>query len=203
MSTEPFRLTESDWRRELPTLSGRLVALREPVPQDLQSLVDLLSLEDAARFGLGESISDGVVQQFIVRARQDRAAGSAFTYVVTTLLARVVCGLVQVRQLDPGFESAEWECTLTPASRGTGVFLEAAHLVGSLAFGVIGIQRLESRVPVQNGRAHGALRKLGAVQEGVLRRSLKRGERHLDQALWSVLAEDWGSDWAPASPLVH
>jgi len=48
-------------------------------------------------------------------------------------------------------------------------------LIGSFAFGTIGTHRLEARVLLQNGRASGALRKLGAVQEGVLRHSVRRG----------------------------
>ena len=44
---------------------------------------------------------------------------------------------------------------------------------------------------VRNGRGNGALRKIGAVQEGLLRKSfLKNGEHH-DQALWTILHEDW------------
>ena len=110
---------------------------------------------------------------------------------------------MQVRQLDPGFEAAEWECTVAPASRGTGVFLDAARLVGSFTFGAIGTHRLEARVLLQNGRANGALRKLGAVQEGVLRRSIRRGSDYFDQVLWSLLKEDWGDHWVSTAPRVH
>ena len=43
-----------------------------------------------------------------------------------------------------------------------------------------------------NGRGNGALRKLGAVQEGVLRRSFLRHGHYHDQVLWSILANgDW------------
>jgi len=80
--------------------------------------------------------------------------------------AHAVVGLVQVRQLDPAFEAAEWEGTIVPSVRGTGIFVEAARLVGSFTFGAVGTHRLEARVLLQNGRANGALRKLGAVQEG-------------------------------------
>lgn len=60
-----------------------------------------------------------------------------------------------------------------------------------LAFDVIGIHRLEARACVTNARANGALRKIGAVQEGVLRRSFLRDGEYLDQVLWTVLEEDW------------
>ena len=109
----------------------------------------------------------------------------------------------QARQIDLSWESAEWECTLAPSWRGTGAFLETARLVGSFAFGSVGVHRLEARVLLQNGRANGALRKLGAVQEGVLRESVRRGSTYLDQVLWSVLKEDWGEHWVSTAPRVH
>ena len=34
-------------------------------------------------------------------------------------------------------------------------------------------------------------RKLGAVQEGILRKSFLRGGKYLDQALWAIVEEDW------------
>lgn len=191
------------WRRELPTLSARLVALREPVSEDLGPLVDLLSIGDATRFSVEEPITELGVQQFIDRARRKREAGVSFTYVVLHAGSRLVIGVAQVRALDPAFETAEWECTLVPSVRGSGVFLEVARLVGSFVFGSVGAHRLEARVLLQNGRANGALRKLGAVQEGILRRSVRRRGEYADQVLWSVLKDDWGDHWMSTAPRVH
>jgi len=62
----------------------------------------------------------------------------------------------------------------------------------------------EARACVANGRGNGALRKLGAVQEGVLRRSFLKNGQFLDQMLWSILAEEWRQAKAVWSPgLVH
>ena len=202
MAADPNILT-STWRTELPTLTGRSVTLREIAAQDLAALVTLLSVGDATRFGNDGPVSDVAVQELIDRALRDRAAGHAFTYTITLSSTRTLVGLAQVRQLDPGFEAAEWECTVAPASRGTGVFLDSARLVGSFTFGVIGTHRLEARVLLQNGRANGALRKLGAVQEGILRRSLRRHGEYFDQVLWSLLKEDWGDHWVSTAPRVH
>jgi RimJ/RimL family protein N-acetyltransferase len=200
--TDPS-LTTVAWRTELPVLVGRAVTLREPVASDLGPLIDLFALVDASRFGLDEPAPDFAIQQLIESAPRDRAAGRAFTYVVTLNLSRAVVGLLQVRQLDPAFEAAEWECMLVPSVRGSGVFLEAARLAGSLAFGVVGTHRLEARALLQNGRANGALRKLGAVQEGVLRRSVRRHDEYVDQVLWAVLKEDWGEHWVSTEARVH
>ena len=203
MPGEPSVIGSTTWRNELPSLTGRVVMLREPSTQDLGPLVDLLSLGDATRFGLDEAVSEVGVQELIDRFARERASGLAFTYVITLATARTIVGLVQVRQLDPSFEAAEWECTIAPSSRGSGIFVEAARLVGSFAFGVIGTRRLEARVLLENGRANGALRKLGAVQEGVLRRSVRRAGEYVDQVLWSLLKEDWGDHWVSTAPRVH
>jgi RimJ/RimL family protein N-acetyltransferase len=203
MANEPNSLSASTWRTELPVLAGRLVTLREPVSQDLGPLVDLLSFADATRFGMDDGVTALAVQETIGRAARDRAAGLAFTYALTLASSRTVAGLLQVRQLDPGFAAAEWECTIAPSSRGSGIFLEAARLAGSFTFGSIGAHRLEARVLLQDGRANGALRKLGAVQEGVLRRSVLRGGEYYDQVLWSMLKEDWGEHWVSTAPRVH
>ena len=192
----------ASWRRELPTLATRLVVLREPTAADFGALVDLLSIEDASRFGLEAAIDESAVQLFVERATRDREAGAAFTYVIVSA-SGTVAGLVQVRALDPMFETAEWECTLAPSVRGSGVFIETARLVCGFAFHSIGAHRLEARVQLQNGRANGALRKLGAVQEGILRRSARRRGEYVDQVLWSVLKDDWSDHRVATSQRVH
>lgn len=195
-------MPSTNWRTELPTLASRQVMLRELTLSDLGPLVDLLSTMDATRFGVDEPDIDLAAQQMIERAARDRTTGAGFTYAVTISATRAFVGVIQVRQLDPSFEGAECECTLIPSARGTGIFLEAARLVGSFAFGSVGVHRLEARVQLQQGRGNGALKKLGAVQEGVLRRSVRRGDEYLDQVLWSILKEDW-SHWVSVAPRVH
>jgi RimJ/RimL family protein N-acetyltransferase len=192
-----------DWRRELPTLVSRSVTLRELAPTDLGPLVDLLSLADASRFGADEPDISMAAQQLIAAAPRDRSNGVAFTYAITIGATRTFVGLVQVRQLDPAFEAANCDCTIAPSSRGTGIFLESARLVGSFTFGAVGAHRLESRVLLQNGRSNGAMRKLGAVEEGVLRRSARRAGEYVDQVLWSMLRDDWGDHWVSIAPRVH
>lgn len=188
------------WRRELPVLKGQTVTLREPTHDDVGPLLDLLSTADAVRFGL-DDISDIAIVNLIDRAQDERAKGLSFMYLVVA--SRQVVGAVRAKALDPMFESAEWEATLLPSLRGTGIFLEVARLVGSFTFGTLGTHRIESRVLLQNGRANGALRKLGAVQEGVLRRSLHHDGHYFDQVLWSVLREDWTTQWVSTAPRVH
>ena len=193
----------SNWREQLPTLNGRLSVLREPTLADVGPLVDLLSIVDATRFGMDEPVSHLAVQQLVERLLRERAAGVAFAHAILPGVARPPVGLIYVRQLDPSFEVAELECTIAPSARGSGIFLDAAQIVGSFAFGTVGARRLESRILLRNGRGNTAFRKLGAVQEGILRRSIRINGEFADQVLWSVLKDDWGSQWVSTASYVH
>jgi len=100
-------------------------------------------------------------------------------------------GIFQVRDLNSGFDTAEWGFAIGSEFWGTGVFEKGARLVLEFAFNKIGVRRLEARAAVQNGRWHGALLKMGAVQEGVLRQSFEKKGRYLDQVLFAILAKDY------------
>jgi len=102
-----------------------------------------------------------------------------------------VIGLYQVRSLTSGFDIAEWGFAIGSDYWGTGIFADGAHLVLDFAFDVLGVRRLEAKAAVKNGRGNGALQKLGAVQEAVLRRSFLRNGVYMDQAYWTIFAAAW------------
>jgi RimJ/RimL family protein N-acetyltransferase len=192
-----------DWKTALPTLTARVVTLREIASSDVGPVIELLSCGDAGRFGIEAANVDVAAQRLLDRALRQRTSGTGFTYAITIAASRAVAGLIHVRQLDPLFEAAECDGVILPGFRGGDVFIESARLVGSFLFGTLGAHRLEVRVPVQNGRSNGAMKKLGAVQEGVLRGARRQGDRYVDQVLWSILKEEWGDHWVSVAPRVH
>jgi len=108
-----------------------------------------------------------------------------------------------VRQLEPGFATAEWGFAIGSAYWGSGMFVDGAKLVVDFAFDTIGTHRLEARAAVLNGRGNAALRKIGALPEGILRKSFLRNGEYLDQTLWTILDEDWRSAKTFAGTRVH
>jgi ribosomal-protein-alanine N-acetyltransferase len=112
-------------------------------------------------------------------------------------------GLFQIRELEPGFTTAEWGFAIGSPFWGTGVFMEGARLTVEFAFETVGVHRLEARAAVANGRGNGALAKIGAVKEAVLRQSFLRNGEYLDQALWSIVREDWRQAKAVWGSIVH
>ena len=81
-------------------------------------------------------------------------------------------GLVQIRQLEPGFRTAEWGVALGAEWWGRGLFVDAGHLLLDFAFSELATSRVEARVASRNARGNRAVEKLGAVAEGLLRGSL-------------------------------
>lgn len=83
------------------------------------------------------------------------------------------------------------------------MFSKGAEAVVTFAFDVVGVRRLEARAAVLNARGNAALRKIGAIQEGILRKSFLRNGKLLDQALWAIIDEDWYRSKAVWGAKVH
>lgn len=179
------------WRDCLPILRGALVTLRELRLADAAPLMAMLSSEEVARFISPPPASVAGFERFIAWAHRERAAGNYACFAVLPHGSDTPIGIFQLRQLEPGFATAEWGFALGSAFWGTGAFLDGAALVVDFAFNTIGAHRLEARAAVANGRGNGALRKIGATQEGVLRKSFLCKGQYLDQTLWTILDEDW------------
>jgi RimJ/RimL family protein N-acetyltransferase len=194
----------NDWRSELPELTGSLVSLRELRASDAPALFAALSAEQVSRFISPPPSTVEGFGRFINWAIRQRQAGQYVCFAIVPHGSDTAVGIFQVRSLEPAFGTAEWGFALASECWGTGLFMDGAQLVVDFAFDVLGVHRLEARAALKNGRGNGALRKLGAVQEGVLRRSFVRNGEQLDQALWTILQEEWlhaKTVWG--SPVVH
>jgi N-acetyltransferase len=180
-----------DWRDELPTLIGQHVTLRELRASDAPALFAALSSEQVSKFISPPPATVDGFGRFINWAIRQRQVGQYVCFAVVPHGADTAVGIFQIRSLEPAFGTAEWGFALAAEFWGTGVFVDGAKLMVTFAFDVIGTHRLEARAALKNGRGNGALRKLGAVQEGVLRRSFLRNGEYLDQALWTILRDEW------------
>ena len=182
---------ETNWRQALPVLTGSMVTLRELRLADAPSLLAMLATEEVARFISPPPTTVTGFERFIAWTHRERVTGHYICFGVVPHGMESAIGIFQIRQLEPGFATAEWGFAIGSSFWGTGTFLDGAKLVVDFAFDVVGSHRLEARAAVANGRGNGALRKVGALQEGVLRKSFLRNREYLDQTLWTILDEDW------------
>jgi RimJ/RimL family protein N-acetyltransferase len=195
----------SDWRHGLPTLCGEEVVLRELRVSDALPLFAMLTTEEVSRFISPPPSTVEGFERFIAWTVRQRSAGSYACFAVTVGGFDTAIGIFQIRDIAAGFTTAEWGFAIGSEFWGTGVFQDGARLVVDFAFDTMGVRRLEARAAVLNGRGNGALRKLGAVAECLLRKSFHRGEQYLDQMLYAILDVDWRGTGtlATATPRVH
>lgn len=186
----PVSQPSAEWRAGLPCLTGSLVNLRELRMSDAPALFTAVAAEEVSRFISPPPMSVDGFERFIAWTIRQREAGQYVCFAVVPKGSEVAVGLFQVRSLEPAFGTAEWGFAIASEFWGTGMFGDGAQLVVDFAFDVLGAHRLEARAALRNGRGNSALRKLGAVQEGLLRRSFLKNGEFLDQALWTIVAED-------------
>jgi RimJ/RimL family protein N-acetyltransferase len=180
------------WRRELPILVGARVALREVTGSDAAGLFQLITRDEVVqRYIAAPPPSVVAFHGFIRWCHQQRAAGESVCFAIVPNGLEHAVGIIQIRALGLSFSIAEWGFALGSMFWSTGVFVEAAALAAEFAFSTLGTFRLEGRAATANGRGNGALLKLGASSEAILRRGLTRDDLPHDQFIWGLLAEEW------------
>jgi ribosomal-protein-alanine N-acetyltransferase len=180
----------TNWRASMPVLQAAGVTLRELRLSDAASLLAVLTTEEVTRFISPPPTTIAGFERFIEWTHRERAAGNYVCFGIVPAGYDQAIGLFQVRQLTASFEVAEWGFAMGSGFWGSGLFVEGARAVIAFAFDTIGVKRLEARSCVENGRGNGALQKIGATREGILRKSFLRNGEYHDQALWSIVTGD-------------
>jgi len=184
-------VVSTDWRDSLPILTGSMLTLRELERGDAASLLTMLTTDEVARFISPPPTTFEGFERFIEWGQLERMRGNYVCFAVVPHGGTTAVGVFQIRRLEPSFATAEWGFALGSAYWGTGMFVDGSKLAVDFAFDTLGVHRLEARASVANGRGNSALRKIGAVQEAVLRRSFLRNGHYYDQALWSIIDSEW------------
>jgi RimJ/RimL family protein N-acetyltransferase len=200
----PATTPRGNWRTGLPALSGTMITLRELRASDATDLLAALGTAEVTRLISPPPPTVEGFEKFIAWTTRQREEGKSLAFGVCLKGTDTVIGLFQVRSLTSGFDIAEWGFALGSDYWGAGIFTDGAQLVLDFAFDVIGVRRLEAKAAVRNGRGNGALQKLGAVQEAVLRRSFLRNGVYMDQACWTIFAAAWREVRSvPRARIVH
>ena len=101
-------------------------------------------------------------------------------------------GMSSFLGIDEGRQTLEIGGTYyRPHLRGTGINRRVKDMMLDRAFDC-GIRRVEFRVDIRNLRSQAAMKKLGAVREGVLRADRITWTGHVrDTVLFSILKDEW------------
>jgi RimJ/RimL family protein N-acetyltransferase len=130
--------------------------------------------------------------EYVRRALDERAAGTAVPFVIEHREAGVI-GTTRFHSIDVPHRHCEIGFTwIATRWQRQGLNLESKYLLLSQAFDQARLERVAFKADVENAASCRALEALGAVREGVLRRSMQSAHRGArDVAVYSVIAPDW------------
>ena len=178
-----------EWHRGLPDLVCPGFRLREPRLGDAERLPAAFGPEAAWTLGVAAPGTSDEWMQFVARVRTGRTARHTVCYAVVPDASADVGGLVLLQRLAPKSRAAMLSFVFSEAHWETEVPSVSSACVLAFAFEAAGVDRVEGRAG--GFREFGAVRRLGATIEGVLRQSQPVGDGFADQILWSMLATDW------------
>lgn len=167
-------------------LSRGDVELRLSTPADALALFSALDHDECWTHVRGRPIDeDDVVQTIIDATRRGR-------WMWTVRLSGVVVGTTSYQDVVPSDERIEIGWTAyRPDVWASEVNPTAKLLLMACAF-ERGFGRVQLKTDIRNLRSQAAIERLGAVNEGVLRRYQRRADDSMrDTVMFSVIADEW------------
>ena len=175
------------------TLEGRTVRL-EPLTE--------AHLDPLAAIGLGAEL--WAIQIVTLRTREDmrryieaalaqQHAGSGLPFATIERASGTVVGTTRFLHIELPHRKAEIGSTWLGAPwRRTAINTEAKYLMLRHAFEAWKLQRVEFKTDVANERSRNAILRLGAREEGILRKHLvTENGRRRDSVFYSILDDEW------------
>jgi len=199
----PTHVILQQWRRLPPVLRGPGIVLRELKLSDAPALAATIAPDDVTSLLTSPPATITEWVELIELAQDDRDRGGSLSLGLVPEGYASPIGIFHVRQAEPEFGAAEWNFAVGRAFWGTGVFFAAAPALIDFVFDVLVARRLEARVSLRNGRGNGALRKIGAVQEALMRGAAIEDGTPVDQVLWAIVADEWRTRRPGARGAVH
>ncbi len=137
---------------------------------------------------------------FIERSREQARLGQGFQAVI--LLHGEIVGVIGFVYVDLENRRAEIGYWIGEAYQGRGIMTRACRALVDFAFASQGMNRVEIRADVENGRSRAIPERLGFVQEAVLRQAGWMYDHAIDLVMYAMLHRDWRPSAAagPAKP---
>lgn len=175
------------------TLAGRHVRLVPLEAAHAEPLADVGLDPDLWRLTSSHVADRAGMRGWVDAALRDAAAGAALPFATTLAADGTVVGSTRLANHAPAHRRVEigWTWVAPPWQRSPAN-TEAKLLMLAHAFDVLGCLRVELKTDALNLRSRRAIARLGATEEGVLRRHMiTESGRVRDTVYFSVIAEEW------------
>ncbi|MGI9078476.1 MAG: GNAT family N-acetyltransferase [Gemmatimonadaceae bacterium] len=174
-------------------LEGMFVRLEPLGVAHLEGLCKVGMDEELWRWTTASVLSRDAMRRYIETALAWQAAGTATPFATIERKSASVLGSTRFANIDPANRRLEigWTWVARPWQR-TAVNTEAKLLMLTHAFEVLQCLRVEFKTDALNERSRAALRRIGATEEGTLRKHLiTESGRVRDSVYFSILDSEW------------
>lgn len=175
-------------------LQGEKVLL-EPLSLDhIEPLCAVAFDEDLWRVGMSALRSKEDVAKYVQKALELQEKGEALPFATVDRTTKSVVGSTRFGNIDKGSRKVEIGWTwLGKQWQRTGLNTEAKFLMLRHAFEVWKCVRVEFKTDVLNAQSRKAIIRLGAKEEGILRKhAITSSGRVRDSIYYSIVDDEWG-----------
>lgn len=187
-------MTRPDFAPEPVSLQGEVVRLEPMGPEHAAGLAEIGGDDELWQWMPRGALTDlADAEGFVRDALALQATGSSLPFVTVHLESGRVVGSTRYLDIRPRDRALEigWTWLGREALR-TAVNTECKWLLMIHAFERLGAVRVQFKTDARNLRSQAALERIGAVKEGVLRKSYRvQHDFHRDSVYYSVLDEEW------------
>jgi len=174
-------------------LQGHHVRLVPMTAEHVPALWEAGRDPDLWRLTTNQPASEADMRVYVDAALRAQAAGTALPFVTTEAATGRVVGSTRFGSVEPAHRRAEigWTWIAAPWQR-TAINTEAKYWMLRHAFESLGCVRVELKTDVLNERSRRAILRIGATEEGILRRHMITDSgRMRDTVYFSILDDEW------------
>jgi RimJ/RimL family protein N-acetyltransferase len=174
-------------------LDGKRVRLASMSVDHLQRLTEAGAFPELWEWTNVRADTPEGMKEYVMAALADKERGASMPFVTVDRATHAVIGSTRFGSIDIANRRAEIGWTwITPAFQRTYVNSEAKLLMLTHAFERWGCARVELKTDVLNSKSRNAMLRMGAMEEGVLRKHiLTYSGRWRDSIYYSVLDTEW------------
>jgi ribosomal-protein-serine acetyltransferase len=136
-----------------------------------------------------DTLSPDDLIEFVRQREIDNIAGISLT--TNIWFEGAICGAIGLHTIDIRDKNTSIGYWLDAAHEGRGIMTRACRAIVTEGFRQYGLHRIEIRCAIGNDRSSAIARRLGFVEEAILREAEWLCGRWVDLRLFSMLEQDW------------
>lgn len=175
------------------TLEGRFVRLEPLAWSHLDGLTEVGIEPELWRWTIAVVRTPEEMRSYLADALAGRARGMELPFATIERKSGRLVGSTRYLNIETSHRRVEIGSTwVTPRWQRTAINTEAKLLMLGHAFDALGCIRVELKTDALNANSRAAIERIGAVEEGVLRRHMITATgRVRDTVYYSVLEDEW------------